>query len=174
MGPVALNACLDTDYRDACARVACVLFEDWESPEPSRIYHAVLDRVAPYQPGAFYQRELPCLLQVLSQVKEPLNTLVIDGFVWLGEDRPGLGRHLYEALGRSAAVIGVAKTNFRGSEGVALPLYRGKSRNPLWITAAGMGVSEAVGRIGRMAGEYRLPELIKRADRACREWDLGV
>ncbi|MFY0538676.1 hypothetical protein [Nannocystis pusilla] len=39
---------------------------------------------------------------------------MIDGHVWLGPDRPGLGVHLHRALGEAIPVVGVAKNPFRG------------------------------------------------------------
>jgi deoxyribonuclease V len=51
-------------------------------------------------------------LAVLGKVRKPLDQIIVDGFVSLG-DKPGLGMHLWEALGRRVAVIGVAKSHFR-------------------------------------------------------------
>jgi deoxyribonuclease V len=123
-------------------------------------------QVAPYQPGQFYRRELPCLLSVLATVAEPLEAIVVDGYVWLSDDRPGLGAHLYEALGHREAVIGVAKTRFAGAE--AEPVIRGGSRRPLYVSAAGLERAAAARHIERMHGTYRLPTLLRRVDQLCR------
>lgn len=165
-----MKAIVDTDYRDTCAQGACVLFREWHDSTPAKIYRAVLKETAPYEPGSFYKRELPVLLHALQQVTEPIDLIVIDGYVWLGENRGGLGWHLYEALDQSVPVIGVAKTSFRGAEAVAQPVFRGQSQKPLWITAIGIEVSEAIRFIEKMDGKYRIPTLIKLADTACREW----
>lgn len=164
-------AALDTDYQDSRGQCACVLFERWDAESPYKLYRAVLEPVAPYEPGAFYRRELPCIQHALRLVLEPLDVIVVDGYVWLGENRGGLGWHLYEALGRRVPVIGVAKTTFHGAKTLALPLLRGDSHNPLWITAAGMDPETARDCIARMAGPYRVPTLLKAADAACREWE---
>lgn len=162
--------CLDVDYRSAQGHCSAVLFKDWEDATPVKVYNSVTDPIAPYEPGAFYKRELPCMLNTLHGVEEKIATLVIDGYVWLGENRAGLGHHLYETLNREIPVIGVAKSKFRGVESVALPVLRGKSSNPLWVTAIGVDLDTAARCIAQMAGEFRLPDLIKRTDGECRKW----
>lgn len=162
-------ASVDVDYRPDATVAACVLFQDWgDAVEAANL----VDRGPPaeaYIPGEFYRRELPALLRVLARVPDPLATVVIDGYVWLqGEERPGLGAHLYEALGRRVPVIGVAKTAFLASR-VAVPVLRGTSQRPLLVTAVGVDVQDAAACIQRMHGPSRLPTLLKRVDRLCRE-----
>ena len=161
-------ACVDVDYRDEGAVAACVLFRDWadEAPAAERVERVA--RVEPYEPGQFYRRELPCLLAVLGPVAEGLEAVVIDGYVWLrDEDMPGLGGHLYEALGRAVPVVGVAKTRFRSAE-VARPVLRGGSGRPLYVTAAGVSADEAARHVRDMHGPHRIPTLLKRVDQLCR------
>lgn len=43
-------------------------------------------------------------------------------------------------------------------------VYRGNSRVPLYITAAGMDTDEAATQIAKMHGAYRIPTLLKQAD----------
>lgn len=163
-----MRACVDVDYRTELSVAACVLFRDWA--DAAEAGH-VVERGppgAPYEPGQFYRRELPHLLKVLAAVAEPLETVVIDGYVWLGEERPGLGAHLYEALGRRVPVIGVAKTAFHSSQ-LAVPVLRGESRRPLFVTAAGLEAGVAAGHVQRMHGASRIPTLLHRVDRLCRE-----
>lgn len=162
--------CLDVDYQTTKGRCAAVLLQNWEDAAPAKIYTGITDPVAPYEPGAFYKRELPCMLNTLQLVEEKITTLVIDGYVWLGENRGGLGYHLFETLKRQIPVIGVAKSKFRGVDAVALPVLRGQSNNPLWVTAIGFDVRDAGRLIGQMAGDFRLPALIKLADVECRKW----
>ena len=161
-------ACLDVDYRPDVTVAACVLFRDWaDAVEASHL----IDRgppAAPYEPGQFYRRELPHLLRVLSAVKEPLEAIVVDGYVWLGEDKPGLGAHLHEALHRTVPVIGVAKTAYV-TTGPAIPVLRGQSLRPLFVTAVGLGTGTAADYVRRMHGASRLPTLLSRVDRLCRE-----
>ncbi|MCP3140027.1 endonuclease V [Pyxidicoccus xibeiensis] len=160
-------ACLDVDYRTELTVAVCVLFRAWtDSAEASHL----VDRgppAEPYEPGQFYRRELPHLLRVLAQVQEPLQAIIVDGYVWLGEERPGLGAHLYEALCRAVPVIGVAKTAFH-STGSAVPVLRGQSLRPLFVTAIGMETQAAADHVRRMHGNSRIPTMLSRVDRLCR------
>ena len=161
-------ACVDVDYRDDGAVAACVLFRTWSDAEAAGIHVHRIERVEPYQPGQFYKRELPCLLSVLADVPQPLETVVIDGYVWLeDETKPGLGGHMFEALGRTVAVVGVAKTCFASAR-AARAVVRGTSRKPLFVTAVGMDVEEAARQVRDMHGEFRIPTLLKRVDQLCR------
>jgi deoxyribonuclease V len=160
--------CIDVDYRDKGARAAGVLFRGWTDAESTQELVRIIDRVEPYVPGQFYRRELPCLLAVVEGVAGPLDAILVDGYVWLkGEETPGLGRHLYEALGRNVPVIGVAKTCFVSAR-TARPIKRGSSEKPLYVTAAGIDVLEAARLVQGMHGPHRLPTLLKRVDQLCR------
>ncbi len=107
------------------------------------------------------------MLAVLGKLP-PFDVVVIDGYVWLGgPDKPGLGAHLYEALGRQTAVVGVAKTRSKGAEN-ACEVFRGNSKRPLFITAAGLSQDCAAEHIRSMHGLYRIPTLLKRVDELCR------
>jgi deoxyribonuclease V len=162
-------ACLDVDYRDSGAVAACLLFDDWTAAAPGAEVVVPIAEVAPYQPGKFYLRELPCLLAVLAAAPSRPEIVLVDGYVWLGDDEPGLGAHLYEALGRKVAVVGVAKTRFARAT-AACDIRRGKSHSPLHVTAAGMDLSEAARHVKEMHGPHRIPTLLKRVDRLCRDW----
>jgi deoxyribonuclease V len=160
-------ACVDVAYRDDQARAACLVFPHWRSAEPIRVLKASLDHVAGYESGAFYKRELPCLLAVLDQVAIHLDGVIIDGYVWLADGTvPGLGAHLYEALRANSAVIGVAKTTYRDDR-CSLPVLRGGSRRPLFVTAAGLAPEAAAEALRAMHGDGRIPTLLRRVDRAC-------
>ena len=120
--------------------------------------------VAPYRPGAFFERELPCLRAVLDGIA--LDLLIVDGYVQLDPDgRPGLGIHAAEAFG--IAVVGVAKTAFRSATH-ALPVLRGESARPLLVTATGIPVDAAADLVRRMAGEHRIPDALRRVDHLSR------
>ena len=95
-------------------------------------------------------------------------TIVIDGYVFLDdEQRPGLGKHLFDSLEGQIEVIGVAKRSFSGV-GEAHEVLRGESVKPLYITTTGC-LETAKSNIASMFGEYRIPWLLKRADQLCRE-----
>ena len=136
-------ACADVHYTNAHAIAACVLFHDWSDAHPDLAITERTNNPAPYEPGRFYRRELPPLLSVISKLTVRPEVIIIDGYVWLGDrDHPGLGVHLHNALGRSAAVIGVAKNAFRPGPAVQ-SVRRGTSARPLYVSAAGMDLSEA-------------------------------
>lgn len=159
--------CLDVHYRDPGAVAAGLWFQLWEDSASTAEVVLTIARVEPYQSGQFYLRELPCLLAVLEK-GPPAGIVVVDGYVWLGDERqPGLGAHLYRALDEKVSVIGVAKTRYAGATSVQ-ELRRGASRSPLYITAAGMDLSEAARHIAEMHGPYRIPTLLKRVDNLCR------
>ena len=74
-------------------------------------YVSPVDKVTSYTLGAFYQRELPFIIQVHQPFLKHIQYLTVDGYVWLNrEDRPGLGVFVYNALRDTVSVIGVAKT----------------------------------------------------------------
>jgi deoxyribonuclease V len=160
-------ACVDVNYRDAGAVAACLCFHAWCDGKSASESVVPISDVEPYQSGQFYRRELPCILAVLKSLPELPQVIIIDGCVWLGEQQPGLGAHLYETLGRRVAVIGVAKTRFVRAEPVE-PVLRGRSRSPLYVTAVGMDVAEAAHHIGMMHGPYRMPTLLKLVDQLSR------
>jgi deoxyribonuclease V len=136
-------ACLDAAYADAAASAACALFPAWDAATPAQVLTWRQGAAAAYEPGAFYKRELPLLLAVLGQAELPPATVVIYGYVWLdGERRPGLGAFLHESLGRRMPVVGVAKSSF-GVTSWCIPVVRGGSRRPLFMSAVGMNADEA-------------------------------
>jgi deoxyribonuclease V len=172
MKETAMLACVDVDYRENSAVAACALFRSWTDGISTEERVELIPHVEPYQPGQFYKRELPCLLAVLGRVSEPLDVVIVDGYVWLrDESTPGLGARLYDALGGKVPVIGVAKTAFRTAEALAQPVLHGSSCKPLFVTAAGLDAKLAAAHIQSMHGTFRIPTLLKRVDRLCRQTD---
>ncbi|MEZ4399048.1 MAG: endonuclease V [Kofleriaceae bacterium] len=166
-------ACVDVDYRVRGAAAGCVLFTAWTDATAAREVVATVPaaEVAPYVSGQLYRRELPLLVRVLAQVGHRLDAVVVDGNVWLdGAGTPGLGAHLWDALGRQPFVIGVAKTRYVGAPTVEV--HRGASARPLYVTAAGVDLAAAAALVASMHGAFRLPTLCSRADRLCREAPL--
>ncbi|MGZ4991139.1 MAG: endonuclease V [Methylobacter sp.] len=158
---------VDVDYKATGARAACVVTDSWEDQTPHSTYVRDIDAVAPYEPGDFYRRELPCILSVLRLLPALPETVVVDGYVWLSSvDRPGLGARLYEALGRGAPVVGIAKTVFKGAESSTdvVRVLRGTSRKPLFVTAVGIEPEVAAQCVRRMAGKHRIPEMVRLTD----------
>lgn len=160
-------ACLDVYYRESTATAACVLFEKWTDSRAAAEFVRELHDVAPYEPGEFYRRELPSLLAVLAGVPHPPTVVIVDAYVWLDANgKRGLGAHLFDALGGRTAVVGVAKSAFAGAP--AIPVLRGNSRSPLYVTAAGMPAGEAAAHVAEMSGEFRVPTLLTLVDRLSR------
>lgn len=156
-------ACVDVDYRPTGAVAAALLFDDWTDATPARELVARIASVGDYEPGQFYKRELPCILEVLRGARP--TTVVVDGFVHLGrERRPGLGQHLADELG--VVVVGVAKNPFH--ETPATPVLRGSSKKPLLVTSAGTPEAVAAAHVRAMHGAYRIPTLLRRVDQLCR------
>jgi deoxyribonuclease V len=161
-------AAVDVDYRDREALAACVLFHHWTDASSCAELTERISPVEDYQPGQFYRRELPCLLAVLNKSPDPLDLVVVDGYVWLtDETHPGLGAHLYQALGRTIPVIGVAKTRFHSAT-AARAVLRGGSQRPLYVSAVGIDLDPACQAIARMHGPHRVPTLLKAVDQLCR------
>jgi exodeoxyribonuclease-5/deoxyribonuclease V len=156
----------DTYYFDNQAKTVCLGFETWNATKASTIYSETLEGVADYVPGQFYKRELPCILSLLKQLDtNDIESIVIDGYVYLDDERtPGLGGHLYSALHQKVPVIGVAKSNFATLNKLKLPLLRGNSANPLYISSVGIDLQMAGQYIAEMAGPYRNPTLLKALD----------
>lgn len=164
-------AFLDVHYEGEAARAACVLVESWEADAPSATFVQDIEAVEPYEPGSFYRRELPCLVSVLRLLPSAPDAVVIDGYVWLASlDRAGLGAWLYESLCRATPVVGIAKTAFAGAESsdCVTQVFRGSSRHPLFVTAAGMELEAAARHVRAMAGKHRIPEIVRTADQLSR------
>ena len=143
------------------ARAAAVLAADAAFVHVLAERTAVVAMVSPYRSGEFYLRELPPLRAVLAEVSG-LGLLVVDGYVDLDPSgRPGLGAYAHAEFG--APVIGVAKTRYRSATH-AVPVERGSSARPLFVTAAGMTAADAAELVRSMAGRYRLPDALRRAD----------
>ena len=161
----------DTYYYDDKAKTVCLTFEDWKKEDNFRVYSEILSDVEEYVSGEFYKRELPCILSLLSKIDvDKISLIIIDGFVFLDdENKFGLGAYLYEKLDSKIPIIGVAKRDFATIEKNRIELYRGKSKNPLFITSIGIELNLASQKIREMNGEYRIPTLLKEVDRFTKE-----
>ena len=156
--------CVDVDYQPACVTAACVGFTAWTDERAAlEIVARSFETPPPYEPGAFFKREMPYLTGVLARMPA-VDAIVVDGYVWLGRDRPGLGKRLHDATG--VPVIGLAKTGFAGAD--AIEIVRGRGARPLLLTAVGIDPQAAAEHVRRMHGEHRIPTLIKRADALAR------
>jgi deoxyribonuclease V len=156
----------DTYYWADKAKTACVAFVNWTDETPSAVYIETIANVNDYEAGAFYKRELPCIISLLAQIEMAnIEAIVVDSFVVLDDvGKLGLGGYLYEYLAQKIPVIGVAKTNFASLHQSKIALLRGGSARPLYITAAGIDLDLAAQHIKNMAGEHRIPMMLKQLD----------
>lgn len=162
---------IDVDYRDTKANAAGILFKNWHDEESYKEYSIQLDKIKEYVSGQFYKRELPCITTLLKTVDEDITTIVIDGFVWLDDlYKKGLGAYLYQKLNKTIPVIGVAKKSFYSLGNNHRVIFRGESKSALFVTSGGIDLDLAAKNILNMAGEHRIPKLLKRADSLCRQW----
>ncbi|SDY83584.1 endonuclease V [Nitrosomonas sp. Nm33] len=159
---------IDVHYDNHNGQVAGVAFKSWADADPDNIYVTKIEQVGDYVPGQFYKRELPGILKLLHEYDLKPEYIVIDGYVYLdGCSKPGLGKHLYDALRGNVKVIGVAKKPFAGIS-KAYAIYRGSSKQPLYITSAGEALSTAKLHILSMHGIYRMPIMLKKVDQLSR------
>lgn len=154
---------LDVDYGTERTRGGWVRFSNWgdEAPldEGAQLFPPCTES---YTSGEFYRRELKYLLAMIGALDTWPDLVVVDGYVWLGAGRPGLGAHLHKSLS-GTPVVGVAKREFQGNS-AAIEVLRGTSKRPLYVTAVGIDVGDSAKRIAAMAGVHRIPALLKRAD----------
>jgi deoxyribonuclease V len=147
------------------ARAALVLASDATFSTIVAEKTAFIEHVAPYQPGEFYRRELPPLRALVTAV-DALDLLIIDGYATLDPDgRPGLGAYAHDEF--AVPVIGVAKTRFVSAVH-AIPVFRGNATRPLYVTSAGVASADAADLVRAMAGKFRLPDALRRADTLAR------
>lgn len=168
-GPMVI---VDVDYRDSYAIAAAIVANSIDASVANETRIAKIDKVEAYRPGHFFERELPCILQVLQSIQSPYRVVVIDGYVELDDSgRLGLGGHLHARLPKGISVIGIAKTAFHGSS-FAIPVLRGKSQKPLFVTSRGIDKKDAAKFVAKMHGDHRLPTLVKLVDSLARNSEL--
>jgi deoxyribonuclease V len=159
-------AAADVHYlRSGGARAAVVVAADAAFSVVLAEKTATVPQVMAYRPGEFFMRELPPLRAVMDDVHR-LGLLIVDGYADLDPaGRPGLGTYAHAEF--SVPVIGVAKTVFQTATH-AVPVLRGRSARPLYITAIGMPLEEAADLVSHMTGPFRLPDALRRADALAR------
>jgi deoxyribonuclease V len=162
---------IDVHYKENTAKAVGALIQSWGDAAAFQHIIRYIGSVEEYEPGAFYKRELPCIMDVLSQIDlSGVSYIVVDGFVVLDDlDKPGLGAYVYESLHPKIPVIGVAKSNFHQNLKNVIPVLRGESNNPLYVTAVGVDLQQAAGFVKSMHGEFRLPTVLKEMDRITKE-----
>jgi deoxyribonuclease V len=168
-----MNAALDVHYDKQIAYAACVEFLNWNDTDSVRTIVVSTKVLSNYRPGRFFERELPCLLAVLKKARRQYESIIIDGYVFLKAPVVnGLGAHLEKILPYSPKVIGVAKNPLRVSDRF-VTIFRGKSKKPLFISSVNIAVEEAAELVSGMDGAFRIPKLLRSADKACRGGMIG-
>jgi len=160
----------DTYYYEDHANTVCIAFEDWNSEKEYGIFNEKTEITSAYESGAFYKRELPCILSLLEKIELKQGDLIIvDGYVTLDNDgKIGLGGYLYEALNQKYPVIGIAKNGFASPDSQRRDILRGESKTPLFLTAKGVNPDEILPKVVQMHGSYRIPTLLKKLDQLSR------
>lgn len=158
---------VDVHYDDqGQAKAALVVCRGLTFSTVASEHLAIITPIEPYEPGALYKRELPCIRAVLA-LGPRLELLVVDGYATLDpHGRPGLGAYASDALG--IPVIGVAKTPYRTATH-AVEVIRGAATRPVYVTATGgLTTAEAATVVAEMAGPNRIPDALARVDNLAR------
>ena len=156
-------ACLDVYYYEDYAKACCIVFTTQPTERIIAKYYKIIKHVDKYISGEFYKRELPCLLAVYNCIREDIDLIIVDGYVWLNDGKKGLGAYLFEALCGKTPVIGVSKSLFKGCTDY-LEVNRGQSSRPLYISCIGTELSNSAQLIKNLNGPYRIPEVVKEVD----------
>lgn len=161
-------AIIDVAYDGTHAYAGAMLIEHWTSATSLCEIVISIESAEDYTPGEFYKKELPPIMAVLAKLKPTPSIVVVDGHTWLNraQGRKGLGAHVHDALGATIPVVGIAKNAFTESDAIAVT--RGQSKSPLYVTSAGIPMTEAAEHLREMHGEYRIPTQLKAADALCR------
>jgi len=89
-----MKACVDVDLPGQSRHRRVCPLPDWSDAEPAETIAIRIDGVAPMCPRVL-QARAACLLAVLARVADPVELVIVDGYVWLADDdHPGLGAHL--------------------------------------------------------------------------------
>ncbi|MDB5282428.1 MAG: deoxyinosine 3endonuclease (endonuclease V)-like protein [Bacteroidota bacterium] len=165
-----MNIAIDVYYTATGAKCVGVLF-NWLDEVAVETIITFVSPVDEYVPGQFYKRELPCILAVLEKMKlTSLDAIIIDGYVYTDNQLSyGLGGHLWEKLDEKVPVIGIAKTKFMGNDKTVVPVTRGGSKVPLYVSAIGVDVADAADKVKNMSGAHRIPTILKELDKRTKE-----
>jgi deoxyribonuclease V len=156
-----MKLAIDVHFDGEGARAAAVAFDAWDAPEASRTYTSLVPHIEKARAGELDLRKLPCIIQLLREHALEPDLVVIDGFVDLdAQETPGLGRHLYHALGGRAAIIGVSKSA-NPALSSQFEVAREEEARPLLVTSVGIDIGAAKAGLRAMHGRKRVPTLLK-------------
>jgi deoxyinosine 3'endonuclease (endonuclease V) len=175
----------DTYYYEGYSYTVGGVFESWTDSDVCYYVTSKRDCIdSEYKSGELYKRELPCIMQCLSMVNiENIDTIVIDGFVWLSNDGneliKGLGARLNDAIkmryGVEKNIVGVAKNPYHVKIPNCIEIKHGlESEKPLFVTCNDEEYVEYYAvLVSRMHGDYRIPTILKLVDSKSRELKDG-
>ena len=84
-----------------------------------------------------------------------------------GVSKAGLGKYLYDNLANKKPIIGIAKNHFYDiTEDYAV--WRGSSKNPLFVTSIGIEITNTKKMVSRMGGDHRIPKMVTYVDKLSR------
>ncbi|MFG6489596.1 endonuclease V [Roseateles sp. BYS78W] len=166
-----MKLAITVHFDGAQAQAAAVAFDAWDAPEAAKTYVSHIAQVEKPARGEPDLRELTCVMQLLREHKLAPELILIDGFVHLdAEATPGLGQHLFHALGSRTPVIGVSKTGRPGLP-AQFEVMREEEARPLTVTCAGVDIGAAKVRVRAMHGRKRVPTLMKLVARLAKNAD---
>lgn len=162
---------IDADYNEETreGHVAGIVAKDILAEQEEYVVTAIVTEVEDYIPGQFYRRELQSVEAIICQIKlEDIEMIVVDGYADSGTEEHALGTYVYEKY--NIPVIGIGKNKYDRCVLENLEVYRGESRKALYVTSKGLDNEQAKTFVKKMAGQYRLPYLVKFADNCARNW----
>ena len=158
-------------FDGAQANAAAVAFDAWDAAEATKTYVSRIAQVEKSARGELDLRELPCVMQLLREHSLEPELILLAGFVHLDADEtPGLGQHLYQALGGKVPIVGASKRSLPGLS-VQFEVMREEEAPPLFVTCAGIDIGAAKARLRAMHGRKRVPTLMKLAVRLAKNSD---
>jgi deoxyribonuclease V len=167
-----MKLAIDVHFDSGAAWAAAVAFDDWDAPEPSRTFISRITHVEKALRGELDLRALPCMLQLLREhglTPALIELIIINGSVHLdAQETPGLGRHLYHALGGLCPIIGASKTAPPGTP-EQFEVQREEETPPLIVSCVGIDLGAAKARLRAMHGRKRVPTLLKLVTRLAKE-----
>lgn len=161
---------IDAKYNDDGSwKAAGAMFTSWKDNNPK--YYVLTSNdveieINEYIPGQFYKRELPVIKAFIDYHQITPDVLIVDGYIFLkhenGNVSLGLGGHVAKVFVSFKDIIGVAKSKFCRNDEISELIYRGKSKNPLYVQS--LNFKKYKTDIESMNGEYRIPEIFKQVD----------
>lgn len=164
---------IDADYDEKTRKghVAGIVVQDLLSDKVEKVVTAIVENVEDYIPGQFYRRELKSVEAIINQLdKTQIEAIVIDGYADSGTEEHALGTFVYEEY--KIPVIGIGKNKYKRCILENLEVCRGDSQRPLFVSSKGMDNEKSKELVKNMFGEFRLPFLVKYADKMARDWNV--